>query len=124
MKGSLSFLMATVFLVSVGQGMSAEPILVPDGFLTGNAWRDMSTIGQTNYAMGVVDGFLFASAAERAGTSLKWVHECIFGIKSDQLRSMVHKEVEASPGEWNQSTMHVTVYRALLNDCPNSPKPR
>jgi hypothetical protein len=98
--------------------------MVPNGFLTGNDWRDKTTSEQTNYAMGVVDGFLFASAHERAGVSLGWIRECVVGVRSDQLRFMVLKEVEASPGQWHLNLMHSTVYRALLDGCSNSPKAR
>ncbi len=119
----IGFLVSCLLVAVVGAAEREEgAVPVPDGFLSGNIWRDMRRSEQRAYSMGVVDGIIFASAFERHGVSLAWIRVCIVGMRSDQVEALLKAEVEANPGEWHHAQVHTMMYRALLKACPNSPK--
>lgn len=100
---------------------SEEGLPIPRGFWNGNDWKDNEPLRHA-YAMGVVDGMLFASALERGGgVSLDWLKPCVEGKRSDQLLAVLQNEIDLHP-ELLHDGMHKIAYRALLKACPNAPK--
>jgi hypothetical protein len=95
---------------------------VPVGFWTGNDWRDHSINERISYAMGMIDGILFASAWERGGgKSLAWVNSCTNGMRGDQVQAIIQHELYINPNDWHDS-MSLIVFRSLSNACSNAPK--
>jgi len=98
-------------------------ISVPEGFWKGNDWRASDDEARTGYAMGIIDGIILASAIERSGSSLAWVSPCTKGMRNDQIRAIIQKELDKNP-EKRHLPMNIITYKALRNVCPNSPKLR
>jgi hypothetical protein len=117
-------LLVVGFLLSIAQAgaqVESDPALVPKSFLSGNDWRGLSKGEQQAYAVGVVDGLDLASAYGKQGTNLAWINPCVTGMSSDQVRAMLHAEIDANPGEWNLLTVHQSMYRALKKACRQGP---
>ena len=95
--------------------------LVPNSFLKGNGWKDLSHSGKLGYGMGIVDGILFTSAWERGGNSLEWLRPCVVGMTDSQVFAIIQKYIDDNPGDWHDE-MHTIVFRAFLDTCNNSPK--
>jgi hypothetical protein len=99
----------------------AEPVLIKDGFMTGNKFMELSSDEQSAYAMGLVDGMLLAPIFDAPKAKLIWLESCIVGMSNKQVAAMLRKELESKPGEWHYSAHHA-MYRAMLEACPGSPK--
>jgi hypothetical protein len=97
---------------------SSRPLLIKNGFMSGNVWRELSRVEQRSYGMGIIDGMLvMAGMRSQDG----WIAECVNGMNSSQPEAMLRNEIEAHPESWHQHTAHVSMYTALLHACPQSP---
>jgi hypothetical protein len=107
-------------LLSAGRGNAQSDVDVmeaPKSFLSGKDWRGLSKGGQQAYAVGVVDGLELAFVYGKQGADLGWINACVTGMSSEQVRSMLGKEIEANPEEWNLLKVHQAMYRALKKTC-------
>lgn len=112
------------FLLSTVQGdaqVEMDRTLLPNSFLSGKDWRELSKGEQQAYAVGVIDGLDLAFAYGKQGTDLAWINPCVTGMSSHQVHAMLRGEIDANPGEWNRLTVHQAMYRALKKGCRQGP---
>jgi len=112
-----------IILLSVGmysmplaQGPNKIIVEIPNYFLSGNKWRDLSIAQRVGYSMGVLDGMIFGSAYERKGWSVEWVAPCLKNKRSDQMMAIFQKELDKNPELWD-APMYVIVHNALNGLC-------
>jgi hypothetical protein len=97
--------------------MSAGPVEFHHGFISGNSYRDMPTVGQQGYVIGVVDGMLTAPAFGAPSGMKSWLGKCIdTGIRSDQLKAIVDKYLSENPDRWDDD-MAFIILSAILPVC-------
>jgi hypothetical protein len=93
-----------------------EPVLIQDGFVSGNIYIAMSVDEKTSYVMGVVDGLLLSPFLKAPETELEKLKKCLYGMENTQIVAIADKFLAANPERWHQS-MHTTFWGALYAAC-------
>lgn len=85
-----------------------KPIFVSNGYLTAQAWRDLSYRERMFYVMGAVDGTKSSPLWIRGDTGrLDRLLACLRPIDSEQLLAIMDKAVRDNPGKWNSTMNHI-----------------
>lgn len=94
-----------------------KPFVIWTGFLTGNAFRELSTAEKTVYLEGIWDGYVFAlSFGGEPPTAVPTLTGCIPHLQNDQLLAIVNKYIQEHPERWGDP-MGLTVFNALPKEC-------
>lgn len=98
------------------------PVSINNGYVTGNAYRDMGPVGKHAYLMGVVDGLLLSPLLGAESKDVQPLSDCIKGMRSDQLQAIVDAFITANPARWDDA-MHFLAYGAIFDACKARGKP-
>lgn len=97
-------------------------VKINNGYMTGNAYRDLPYNSKAAYVMGVVDGLLLAPFLGAEERDVDRIASCINGIRSDQLHAIVDAYLAAHPELWDDR-MHALTLSALNEACKARGKP-
>lgn len=100
-----------IFFSSPLSSVEAKGILIRNGFMTGNSFREMSHEAQVGYAMGLYDGMMLAPILG-APESAMYKFDRMKGFTGIQFLGVLTKALEDHPEDWNEG-MHTIAYRAL-----------
>ncbi len=92
-------------------------VVIKDGFITGQAFLNLSQVEQHGYVMGVIDGAFLAPFFGAPKERVRWLETCTIGMTDSQIAALVRKRLRDAPEVWHLSAS-VAVYRAFLNVCP------
>ena len=118
-----SILVVAYLLIPIAPVFSfaEEDTFLKSGFLTGNQFLAMSNKAQSTYAMGVIDGMLLAPLFNAPKRNMYWLEVCVEGMSNEQVAAILRKELASNPGTWHHP-VHITMYNAMIETCPGSPK--
>lgn len=100
----------------------AEGIKHQSGMISGNEYLS-SGLSKRSYVTGIIDGiFIGPVFSETTGDKslIWWLQNCLAGMENTQMVAIIDKYMKEHPEEWHED-MHVIVYRAFANLCPDSP---
>lgn len=98
-------------------------IFVHSGFMKGESYLNLSEVRRSAYAMGLVDGFLFAPGYGAPSNKVDWLYSCISGMTDTQITAIIDKHIRDNPVQWQQP-VHMLAHNALNAACrPNHPRP-
>lgn len=125
MKINLIKTIGVALLGLAAAGSYAAPVLVPHGFIKGNAYEQMSPAEKQRYAAGVFDGMVLAPMFANVGVpeTLR-LQQCALAMNLDdaQLMAIVDKYMANVPEQWGLD-MGWLVYRALIDACNKTGHP-
>jgi hypothetical protein len=98
-------------------GLAAEPVLIQNGFGTGEEYLKMSPLEQRAYAMGIVNGMLLAPLFGAPKDRMFRFESCVTGMTDSQVAAILTKYLRDNPGRWHE-TPHAPMYTALMKACP------
>lgn len=101
-------------------GGSDQPVLVHNGFITGQQFRDLPELRRRSYAAGIVDGALLAPLMGAPKASVTWFESCATGMTDDQIAAIISKFVNDNPARWHEP-VHTQFYAAMRQACPKAP---
>jgi len=117
----LVLLLLEVTAVSGAEAVSDADIMIQIGFITGSQYLEIRDSGKkTFYVMGVLDGIFLAPFFKADKPSLAWLETCLWDMTTTQTAAIVDQHLQGHPQNWHQA-MHITVYQAFGNVCPQSP---
>ncbi len=94
-----------------------KPFIIWTGFLTGNAFRELSEAEKIAYLMGIWDGYIFAlSFAGEPPATVQTFIDCIPHLENHQLLAIVNKYMQEHPERWGDP-MGSIVSAALPKEC-------
>lgn len=96
--------------------VSAQGVLVTDGFYAGNTYRELSEAARRTYVSGVIDGIFVSTLFDANFDLIDWLKRCVTGMNNGQVTAIVDLFLSAHPERWDQG-MHVLVYTAMLEGC-------
>lgn len=105
------------------QADQANGIVIHNGFLTGQDFRDLPDLRKRSYAAGLIDGLFLGPLFDAPKSSLGWLENCVEGMTDGQVSAIISKYLDDNPGRWHQP-VHGAAYSALLAVCPGSPLQR
>lgn len=112
----LSALLACTMEQSLAQTPSAA-VVVPYGFMSGNAYRALPEAGKQMYVTGVFDGLIGSPMFGANAHMVAAFKQCMEGMNNDQLQAIVDKYLNAHPEIWHYP-MQVHAYNAIIDICP------
>lgn len=98
-----------------------EVVEIRNSIVDGNTFLGWPEDRQEMYSMGLLDGMLLAPLFGAPKAKMKWLERCITGMTGAQLAAMMRVDLKNNPGQWHRS-VHSSMYRAMLDACPASPK--
>ena len=109
-----------------GQSQTSPPgdndaVVIHNGFITGQQFRDLPDVARKFYAAGIVDGVFLAPLFGASKPRLEWLEGCVVGMTDVQIAAIISKYLDDNPARWHQS-VHAAAYSALRQSCPNAPK--
>lgn len=107
--------------IAYGVGRAQSMVFVPQGFVTGNQYRQLPIRERLAYTTGLIDGLLLSPAFGAPRSHTAWIGECIHGMQNPQIQAMFDRQLEAKPEQWHGGA-NIIMKDALLNRCPNAPK--
>lgn len=96
---------------------SAEPVLVHNGFITGQKFLEFTEKERKVYVMGLVDGIFLAPLVGGSEKRTSALGACAEGMTAKQLDAILSKYLRENPEVWHQS-VHSSMYGALIKSCP------
>ena len=96
-----------------------EPVLIHDGFITGQRFRELSELSRRSYAAGLVDGMLLAPFVGAPKARLQWFETCATGMTDGQVAATISKFVNENPARWHEQ-VHAQFYAAMRQACPQA----
>lgn len=97
-------------------GQSEEPVLIQNGFITGNQYKAMKLEERTTYLMGVVDGLFLSPFLKAPSSESRKVKICVARMNNTQIRAIIDKYLDARPERWHQG-MHTIFWGGLNETC-------
>lgn len=94
-----------------------EPVVIHNGFVTGEQYLNMSELRQSAYAMGVIDGLFLGPLFEASKTKLSRFERCLEKMTDTQVAAILTRYLQDRPVSWHESA-HVAFYNALNDNCP------
>ena len=116
-------IMSALHPVLARQADPADGVLIHNGFLTGQSFRDLPDLGKRSYVAGLIDGLFLAPLFDAPKSSMGWLESCVEGMTDEQVSAIISKYLDDNPGRWHQP-VHGAAYSALLAACPGSPLQR
>ena len=92
-------------------------VVIKVGFVTGQAFLELSEVEQRRYVMGVIDGAFLAPFFGAPKERVRWLETCAIGMTHSQIAALVRKHLRDAPEVWHLSA-NVAVYRAFREVCP------
>jgi hypothetical protein len=93
-----------------------KPFVIWSGFLTGNAFRELSEAEKAAYLEGIWDGYVLALSFAGPPAAVPTLIGCIPHLQNDQLLAIVNKHMQEHPERWGDP-MGLIVYNALPKEC-------
>jgi hypothetical protein len=93
--------------------------------MTGNEYLRLSSVLQSEYVTGVVDGMLFAPVIARSNLQFtNKIESCFATMRPTrgQLKAIADHYLQANPAEWGLG-MHGVVFQALRQACYQAGQP-
>ena len=115
MRHLLFALFVTALLVPASQ-QNDKPVLVHEGFATGQDYIQMTETQRRAYAMGVVDGMLLSPLFEAPQEKVRWLEGCVRGMTDRQVAEILFQFVKEHPEGWHKP-LHVLAYAAMRKAC-------
>lgn len=97
-----------------------QPLVVHDGFITGQQFRGLPEPSKRSYAAGLVDGVLLAPLMGAPKARMKWLESCLVGMTDEQVAAIIVKFVNDNPARWHEP-VHVQFFSAMRSACPRAP---
>jgi hypothetical protein len=89
-------------------------ILVPNGFMTGQAYLDLDARDRTFYTRGFINGM---SVAPLLGAPHgDWFSKCIVDRTDVQLAEIIRRFIDAHAERWHEG-LNILGYAALIDSC-------
>ena len=117
MRLGLVLVMATLAVADASAAEDA-PVLVHNGFLTGEQFLKLSADARAKYAPGVIDGILLAPLFGAPKAKLGWLEACVGGMTSSQVSAILETFLKENPSRWHEGA-HTSMFAALHESCPN-----
>jgi hypothetical protein len=114
---NLRVVVLTALLLSSACSATAGTVKVPNGFVTGNMYRQLSDAEKQFYAMGLVDGIFGAPMfGARPDGKIYQLSECVAKMNSEQVAAILSRELLEHPEIWHRP-MNQTGVNALVGAC-------
>ncbi|TPG51038.1 hypothetical protein EAH75_06480 [Rhodanobacter glycinis] len=104
-------------LLAITGPAPAQTYEIKTGFVTGQAYLQMTQPQRSAYAMGVVDGMFLSPFFGAPKVKVTWLETCVTGMPDSQLVAVLDQYVRANPVRWHES-MHTLAFSALKQACP------
>ncbi|WP_299491282.1 Rap1a/Tai family immunity protein [uncultured Shewanella sp.] len=106
-----------ILVLSFSPFIHAEKtISISNGFVSGNTFIALDTVGKNIYSQGVIDGMLIAPMYGAPKLNLAVLEQCTKGMTGKQLVAIFNKYLKSNPEIWHES-MHTIIYRAMFEAC-------
>jgi hypothetical protein len=122
MKKAILISMMLIYAGPLGPtDVTAADVFIPNGFVTGNAYRRLSSAERLAYVMGATDTMMAAPIFGAPESKMRWLSQCLPGMEGEQVRALVDKYLEDNPVKWNFPATAL-VFSAFREACPGSPR--
>ena len=109
--------LSLILPLCLGNSPPATAQRVLAGFLTGNAYRELSESGKLGYAMGFINGLLVVPLITGKESDITWLHPCVSGMTNTQVVAIIEKQLADNPARWQQP-MNILSFDAIAQACP------
>ncbi len=91
-------------------------VVVPDGFVRGEAFLNMVPAWQRAYVMGLFDGFMLAPMFDGSEARVQTLKACVTSMTNSQLTAIFVQFLKTNPARWHQ-TANSLFHAALREVC-------
>ncbi|KWW37565.1 hypothetical protein ACUXAV_000794 [Cupriavidus metallidurans] len=106
-------------LAALAMTASAQSIMVPQGFFTGNTYQQLTDIDKRRYVIGVIDGLLASPLMAKGSLPrAEKLQRCELAahMTDIQIKAIVDKFMSSNPERWGED-MGSLVFIALQAAC-------
>jgi len=101
-----------IFLAAATLYAVDKPILVHNGFGTGQDYIKMSESQKRAYAMGSINGMIIAPLLGAPKDKMGWLESYVENMTDEQVAAILSKYLQDNPGRWHDG-LNVLMYSAV-----------
>jgi hypothetical protein len=101
-----------IFLTAATLFAADEPVLIHNGFGTGQDYIKMSQPQKRAYAMGAINGMIIAPLWGAPKDKLGWLESYVENMTDEQVAAILSKYLQDNPGRWHEG-LHILMYSAV-----------